>query len=162
MNMPHTKNMFWMPHLAGVCAFILVVFVGLVVYNTVFFDGRHYVIPDTEKSAVAWNGEHGLVVMYRRGFTITDAGGGMEGELQRVVRCPPDSGEQFFLDGDVVKRSFKAGYYPPAIRPVQFPAKLPIGTKCTMEVWTSWRPDFTWGYQRWMMDSIDFTVQVEP
>jgi len=161
MNAPHLiwVPARWIPHVAGVLTFALTLFAGMVIYDTMHEETN--IVMDKFNYARGWNNEQGLVVEYSRGFTVLEDA---DGEVQRIVRCPPDGETQdsYFLDGAMTKRTFKAGYYAPVRRPMQFPVVVPDGTPCRLEVWGMWRPRFAVTSKRFMLDSMDFVVGAGP
>ncbi len=161
MNLRVHRSLSWLPHFAGVTAFVTIIFIALVVHDTMFVNGEDYIRIE-EGGAVGWNTDSGLLVLYERAFTVSEAADGLDGEIQRVVRCPPDGTDQYLFDGPVTRRNFKAGYYPAVKRPVVFGVKVPVGTKCSLEIWASWRPRFAISSTRWMLDSREFIVQEKP
>lgn len=131
---------------------LLVFFVGLIIYDTMKDAKNIEAEPGTIE---AWNNEIGLVIVYQRGFTIHETA---DGEVQRIVRCPPDGSDQYFFDGPPIRRTFQAGYYPPVKRPMQFPAPVPVGTQCVLEVWGTWKPTFSISTKRFLIDQFPFVV----
>ena len=146
----------WLPAAAGVASFFITVFIGLVIYDTIWHPAG---IKMDVGVARGWNNEIGLVVEYERAFTVTHTA---DGEVQRIVRCPPDGTDQWYFDGPVIKRTFEQGYYPPVRRPMQFPQFVPVGTKCKLEVWGAWRNRFAVTSQRWKLDEMEFVVEASP
>ena len=143
----------WLPNLIAGMVGILVLFVGTVAYDTLVDNTN---ITMEVGVARGWNNNIGLVVEYERAFTVHSTA---DGEVQRIIRCPPDGTEQWYFDGDIIKRTFQEGYYPPIKRPMQFPAQVPAGTKCDLEVWGSWRPRFAISSKRFLLDKMEFIVE---
>ncbi len=142
----------WVPNFIAATVALLALFVGLIAYDTVFDRTNIEMHPGTARG---WNNNLGLVVEYERAFTVQSTA---DGEVQRIVRCPPDGTDAYYLDGPIIKRTFEAGYYPPMRRPMQFPTQIPAGTRCVLEVWGTWRPRFAISSKRWLLDKMEFTV----
>jgi len=151
---PHTRLIHWVSQAAGFAAFFIAFFCAMVIYDTLHHEDN---ITMEDGTARGWNNGIGLVVEYRRAFTVHKEA---DGEVQRIIRCPPDGTDQFYFEGEVVRRTFPAGRYPPLIRPMQFPRAVPVGTKCELEVWASWRPRFAISSKRWLLDKMPFTVEI--
>lgn len=150
----HPSKMF--PTFVGAIMFFLTSFCGLVIYDTVFFPVENTITMGPVKSITAWNGSHGLVVEYARGFTTHLS---RDGDVQRIVRCPPDEADnQVVLEGDTERRTFEARTYPAFKRVVSFDRMVPVHSRCVLETWAVWRPSFAINGRRWMLDSIPFEV----
>lgn len=144
------------PNIMGICTFVLVLFCGMVGYDTLVDDAG--TITMGPGHAHAWNNGTGLVVEYERGFTVHRDG---DAEVQRTVVCPKDGPEMYFLDSAPIRRYYEMGVYPPYKRPIQFAVPIPVGTSCKLQTWGVWRRQFAISSQRYLLDEIDFVVQKE-
>lgn len=143
----------WLPNAIAAMVALLVLFVGLIAYDTLV--DRTNITMDVG-TARGWNNNLGLVVEYERAFTVHSTA---DGEVQRIIRCPPDGTDAIYFDGPIIKRTFQAGRYPAMKRPMQFPTQVPSGTRCVLEVWGTWRPRFAISSKRWLLDSMEFIVE---
>lgn len=143
----------WVSNAIAAMVGLLVLFVGMIAYDTLVDTTN---ITMETGTARGWNNNIGLVVEYERAFTVHSTA---DGEVQRIIRCPPDDSDAIYFDGPIIKRHFEAGYYPPMRRPMQFPSQVKAGTRCVLEVWGSWRPRFAISSKRWLLDTMEFVVE---
>lgn len=146
----------WWSNAAGVMSFMITGFCLLVIYDTMFSYPGGNVTVEPVVAIHGWNNQIGLAVQYERAFTIHETD---DGEVQRIIKCPPVGEESYFLETEPQRRTFTAGRYPPSKRPLQFASPVPVGTECVLEVWGVWCKRFAISSTRFKIDEMIFTVQ---
>lgn len=161
MNQHIHRTWQWLPNVAGIFSFLTVVFVGLMIYDTLTDTLIDNIEMEPAVKVTSWMEGTTFVVMYERGFTIHRNRAGV---VYRTVVCPPQ-GAKYFLDAPPIRREFEAKYYPALKRPISFilDKPLPVGSKCQLRVEGEWKGGmFAISSRRFLLDVMEFTVGEKP